>query len=145
MLVKNLAILINFHSDSSFRHSQFLGYFHFYLSLRLNFTKLISKRFLWPLFIAWPVYTFVYTIIWQWNSSFFTIKEKFWDFVVQKNFFADKRKLEPPSPPYTQSYTFRLIPPLPLCVYVLCRWPRLGNIVQQVCVHCNVFKNKQNR
>ena len=45
-------LLINFYPDSSFRHSQFLGYFHFYLSLRLNFTKPISKRFLWFLFIA---------------------------------------------------------------------------------------------
>ena len=40
-------LLINFYSDSSFRHSQFLGYFHFYLSLRLNFTKPISKKFIW--------------------------------------------------------------------------------------------------
>ena len=44
--------LINFYSDSSFRHSQFLSYFHFYFSLRLNLTKPISKRFLWFLFIA---------------------------------------------------------------------------------------------
>ena len=43
---------INFYSVSSFCHSQFLGYFHFYLSLRLNFTKPISKRFLWFLFIG---------------------------------------------------------------------------------------------
>ena len=116
MLVKNLAILINFHSDSSFRHSQFLGYFHFYLSLRLNFTKLISKRFLWPLFIAWPVYTFVYTIIWQWNSSFFTIKEKFWDFVVQKNFFADKRTWTPLPTLYTILHISLDPSPPPLCV-----------------------------
>ena len=37
-------LLINFYSDS--------GHFHFCLSLRLNFTKPISKRFLWFLFIA---------------------------------------------------------------------------------------------
>ena len=45
-------LLISFYSDSGFRHSQFLGYFRFYLSLRLNSTKLISKRFLWFLFRA---------------------------------------------------------------------------------------------
>ena len=39
-------LLINFYSDSNFRHSQFLGNNHFYLSLRLNFTKPIPKRFL---------------------------------------------------------------------------------------------------
>ena len=39
-------LLIHFYSDPSFRHSQFLGYFHFYLSLRLNFTKPISKKFI---------------------------------------------------------------------------------------------------
>ena len=38
-------------SPFRFRHSQFLGYFHFYLYLRLNFTKSVSKRFLWFLFI----------------------------------------------------------------------------------------------
>ena len=47
-----LPLLINFYSDSSFRHSQFLGYFHFYLPLRLNFTKPISKGFLLFPFIA---------------------------------------------------------------------------------------------
>ena len=31
-------LLINFYSDSSFRHSQFLGCCHFHLFLRLNFT-----------------------------------------------------------------------------------------------------------
>ena len=45
-------LLTNFYLDSSFRHSQFLGYFHFCLYLRLNFTKPIWKRFLWFLFIA---------------------------------------------------------------------------------------------
>ena len=45
-------LLINFYSDSSICHSQFLGHFHFYWSLSLNFTKPISKRFLWFLFIA---------------------------------------------------------------------------------------------
>ena len=45
-------LLMNFYSDSRFRHSQFLGYFHFYLSLRLNFTKPTSKRWLWLLFTA---------------------------------------------------------------------------------------------
>ena len=37
-------LLINSYSDSSFRHSQFLGYFHFYLFLRLNFTKPQSQE-----------------------------------------------------------------------------------------------------
>ena len=45
-------LLINFCSDSSFLHSQFQGYIHFYLSLRLNFTKPISKSFLWFIFIT---------------------------------------------------------------------------------------------
>ena len=45
-------LLINFYSDSSFRHSQFLGYFHFCSSMRLNFTKPISKRVLWFLFTS---------------------------------------------------------------------------------------------
>ena len=44
-------LLINFYSDSSFRHSQFLAIFIF-TCLRLNFVKPISKRFLWFLFIA---------------------------------------------------------------------------------------------
>ena len=45
-------LLIKFYSHSSFRHSQFLDYFHFYLSLRLIFTKPIFKKFLWFLLIA---------------------------------------------------------------------------------------------
>ena len=45
-------VLLDFYSDSSFRHSQFLGYFQFYLFLGLIFTKPILKRFLWFLFIA---------------------------------------------------------------------------------------------
>ena len=36
--------LINFYSDSRLHHSQFLGYFHFYLSLSLNFTFHFSLK-----------------------------------------------------------------------------------------------------
>ena len=38
-------LLINFYSDSSFRHSQFPGHFHFCLSLRLNSLNQYQKDF----------------------------------------------------------------------------------------------------
>ena len=47
-LYKIVRIWIQFISGSSLRHSQFLDYFHFYLSLRLIFTKSISKTPLPP-------------------------------------------------------------------------------------------------
>ena len=48
--------LINFYSDSSLHHSQFLGYFHFYLSLSLNFTFHFSLKppsFLYAIACIW--------------------------------------------------------------------------------------------
>ena len=45
-LYKIVRIWIQFISGSSLRHSQFLDYFHFYLSLGLIFTKPISKKFI---------------------------------------------------------------------------------------------------
>ena len=77
----NKILLINFYSDSSFRHPQILGYFHFYLCLRLNFTKPTSKRFQSSLHFS------IHNNKWQCNSFFCTKKGKFWDFVVQ-NFFV---------------------------------------------------------
>ena len=113
LYIHSLSLLIDFYSDSSFCYSQFLGYFSFYLSLTLHFTKPISKRFLWfSIYSLRPAYTFQYTII---NSiviaSFVQKKEKFQDFVFQKKFlFAYVCNLETP-PLCTQLYTFGLTPP----------------------------------
>ena len=46
-------------------------------------------------------------------SSFFCTTNKFWDFVVQKNFFWVRTQPWTPPPPGTQSYAFGLTPPLP--------------------------------
>ena len=113
LYIHSLSLLIDFYSDSSFCYSQFLGYFSFYLSLTLHFTKPISKRFLcFSFYSLRPAYTFQYTII---NSiviaSFVQKKEKFQDFVFQKKFlFAYVCNLETP-PLCTQLYTFGLTPP----------------------------------
>ena len=96
------SLLIKFYSHSSFRHSQFLDYFDFYLSLRLIFTKPISNKK---------------------KKKSFTKKKSFEILWSKKNFFAYVRNLETPLPPCTQSYALGLTPPFPLCAYVLCGWP----------------------
>ena len=96
-----LPLLINFYSDSSFCLSQFLCYFRFYLFLRLNFTKPISKRFLWfSIYSLRLAYTFQYTIINSIVIAFFVQKkkEKFPHFVFQKIFCVCMSvTLKPPS------------------------------------------------
>ena len=51
------------------------------------------------------------------NSFFCVKKEKFWDLLSKKNSFWVR----------SQSSAFGLTPPLPLCAYVLCGWPRRTN------------------
>ena len=70
--------LVNFYSDSSFCHSQFLGFFHFYFSLRLNFAKPISKNIYgFYLKLKAGLHFFIHKDKWQCNSFFCTKKEKF--------------------------------------------------------------------
>ena len=90
-----LPLQINFYSDSNFRHSKFLDNFHFYLSLRLNFTKPISIRYLWFLFRV-RLHFSIHNNKWQCNS-FFCTKKKGLRFCGPKNFFfAYICNLEPP-------------------------------------------------
>ena len=117
LYIHPLPLLINFYSDSSFCHSQFLGYFRFYLSLRLNFTKPISKRFLWfSIYSLRLAYTFQCTIINSIVIAFFAQKKrKVSGFCVPKKIFVCVC-LQPWNPPLcTQVYTFGLTPPFFLC------------------------------
>ena len=117
LYIHSLSLLINFYSDSSFCHSQFPGYFSFYVSLRLHFTKPISKRFLWfSIYSLRLAYTFQYTII---NSiviaSFVQKKKKSFKILCsKKNFFLHmSATLKPPL--FVQLYTFGLTPPFFHC------------------------------
>ena len=87
-------LLINFYSDSSFRHSQFPGYFRFYLSLRLNFTKLISKKISMVSIQGLRLAdTFLYTIInGSVRASFVPKKKRFKIFWSKKKFFCGRRQ-----------------------------------------------------
>ena len=93
-------LLINFYSDSSFRHSQFLGYFHIYLALRFNQFKKIFMVFIYSLR---TVYTFLYTIINGNVIASFVQKNKSFEILWSKKiFFAYQCNLEAPLTPRAQ-------------------------------------------
>ena len=73
-----------------------------------------------------PVYTFLYKIInGNVTASFVQTKKNFEILWSKKTFCVCTHSLTP-LPPCTQSSAFGLTPPLPLCEYVLCGWPRDG-------------------
>ena len=76
-----------------------------------------------------PVNTFLYTMINGNVIASFTKKEKFWDFVVQKNFFLHTFFcLELPLPPLQAIVRIWLDPfPPPLCVCTMWMTPVQGN------------------
>ena len=112
---------INIYSDSSFRQSQFLGYCHFYLSLRLSFTKPILKRFpMVSVYCLRPVYTFPYTIINGNIIASFVLKKKSLIFCSLKIFCVRTQPWNRPSP-LVRNHTHLSEPyPPPLCVRTTC-------------------------
>ena len=113
------SLLINFYSDLSFCHSQYLGYFHFCFSLRLNFTKPISKRF--SIYSLRTAYNFLYTIINDNVIAAFVQKRKVLRFCSPKKFFCVRTQPWIPLSPASPSYAVVCIwldlshPPLFLC------------------------------
>ena len=130
LYIHSLSLLINFYSDSSFCHSQFPGYFSFYVSLRLHFTKPISKRFLWfSIYSLRLAYTFQYTII---NS------------IVIASFVQKKRKVSRFCVPKKISFCICLQPWNPLSLYNCTHlaWPLPSSFVTSTDVLFGWFLKK---